>query len=169
MPDTSKVEVLFYKASSGAIFCLQGVGATLQIRFGDLLCIRLTCMAIAKLITFSVNASDSVYFSRRTDPVKRGMDDQLYHAFTFDPSKSLLQRYDFFSTSHYLSCSNHYLPASKLSFTRQQTPLYPPGKNLNRICTSNLSETVLGKSPPTIRAFLFDVHRECPIFASSKQ
>ena len=48
-------------------------------------------MAIAKLITFSVNASDSVYFSRRTDPVKRGMDDQLYHAFTFDPSKSLLQ------------------------------------------------------------------------------
>ena len=95
MPDTSKVEVLFYKASSGAIFCLQGVGATLQIRFGDLLCIRLTCMAIAKLITFSVNASDSVYFSRRTDPVKRGMDDQLYHAFTFDPSKSLLQRYYF--------------------------------------------------------------------------
>ena len=94
MPDTSKVEVLFYKASSGAIFCLQGVGATLQIRFGDLLCIRLTCMAIAKLITFSVNASDSVYFSRRTDPVKRGMDDQLYHAFTFDPSKSLLQRYE---------------------------------------------------------------------------
>ena len=97
MPDTSKVEVLFYKASSGAIFCLQGVGATLQIRFGDLLCIRLTCMAIAKLITFSVNASDSVYFSRRTDPVKRGMDDQLYHAFTFDPSKSLLQRYEKFS------------------------------------------------------------------------
>ena len=96
MPDTSKVEVLFYKASSGAIFCLQGVGATLQIRFGDLLCIRLTCMAIAKLITFSVNASDSVYFSRRTDPVKRGMDDQLYHAFTFDPSKSLLQRYKLF-------------------------------------------------------------------------
>ena len=94
MPDTSKVEVLFYKASSGAIFCLQGVGATLQIRFGDLLCIRLTCMAIAKLITFSVNASDSVYFSRRTDPVKRGMDDQLYHAFTFDPSKSLLQSYE---------------------------------------------------------------------------
>lgn len=97
MPDTSKVEVLFYKASSGAIFCLQGVGATLQIRFGDLLCIRLTCMAIAKLITFSVNASDSVYFSRRTDPVKRGMDDQLYHAFTFDPSKSWLQRYTLFS------------------------------------------------------------------------
>jgi len=97
MPDTSKVEVLFYKASSGAIFCLQGVGATLQIRFGDLLCIRLTCMAIAKLITFSVNASDSVYFSRRTDPVKRGMDDQLYHAFTFDPSKSLLQSYTFFT------------------------------------------------------------------------
>ena len=97
MPDTSKVEVLFYKASSGAIFCLQGVGATLQIRFGDLLCIRLTCMAIAKLITFSVNASDSVYFSRRTDPVKRGMDDQLYHAFTFDPSKSLLQSYDYAS------------------------------------------------------------------------
>jgi hypothetical protein len=53
-------------------------------------------MAIAKLITFSVNASDSVYFSRRTDPVKRGMDDQLYHAFTFDPSKSLLQRYKIF-------------------------------------------------------------------------
>ena len=52
MSDTSKVEVLFYKASNGAIFCLQGVGATLQIRFGDLLCKRLTCMAIAKLITF---------------------------------------------------------------------------------------------------------------------
>ena len=62
MPDTSKVEVLFYKASSGAIFCLQGVGATLQIRFGDLLCKRLTCMAIAKLITFYVYASDSVHF-----------------------------------------------------------------------------------------------------------
>ena len=48
MPDTSKVEVLFYKASSGAIFCLQGVGATLQIRFGDLLCKRLTCMTDCK-------------------------------------------------------------------------------------------------------------------------
>jgi len=96
MPDTSKVEVLFYKASSGAIFCLQGVGATLQIRFGDLLCKRLTCMAIAKLITFYVYASDSVHFFRRTDPVERGMDDQLYHAFTFDPSKSMLQRYKLF-------------------------------------------------------------------------
>ena len=62
MPDTSKVEVLFYKASNGAIFCLQGVGATLQIRFGDLFVKRLTCMAIAKLITFPVYTSDSVYF-----------------------------------------------------------------------------------------------------------
>ena len=48
MPDTSKVEVLFYKASSGAIFCLQGVGATLQIRLVDLFVRRLTCMAIEK-------------------------------------------------------------------------------------------------------------------------
>ena len=64
MPDTSKVEVLFYKASNGAIFCLQGVGATLQIRFDDLLCKRHTCMADCKANHFfpSVQATRCIFF-----------------------------------------------------------------------------------------------------------
>ena len=93
MPDTSKVEVLFYKASSGAIFCLQGVGATLQIRFGDLLCKRLTCMADCKANHFFLFMQATRCISLVGQPrVKQGMDDLLYHAFTFDPSKSLLQK-----------------------------------------------------------------------------
>ncbi len=92
MPDTSKVEVLFYK-SSGAIFCLQGVGATLQIRFGDLLCKRLTCMTDRKANHFFLFMQATRCISFVGQPrVEQVMDDLLYHAFTFDPSKSLLQK-----------------------------------------------------------------------------
>jgi hypothetical protein len=80
-----------------------------------------------KLITFFCLCKRLGAFFVGQPRVKQGMDDQLYHAFTFDPSKSLLQRYIFFR-----------LPA--IVSTRKRSSAQRKAKDLWETSKENLPE-----------------------------